>query len=177
MKIDFEKIGLIASYFAQQTEKPYVTKLFKLFYYTDFAAYAMRGASVTGDTYYKLPYGPVPTVIKNEVDLLSMEMILEEKYKPQLSKYIALATDKDKFGRIVVSKSDKKVDLCKTLSSFEVDIVTAVAKQFNKSGAKELSDRTHKEKPWLLSSVNGPIDYTLAKELDIKSIIPAFAGK
>ena len=177
MKIDFEKIGLIASYLARNTEKSYVTKLFKLFYYIDFAAYATRGASVTGDTYYKLPYGPVPTVIKNEIDLLAVDMILEDSCKPQLSKYIALASDKNKFGKIVVSKSDKEIDLNKKLSSFEADIVTAVAKQFRKSGAKELSEQTHREKPWLLSSVNGPIDYTLAKKLNFKKVIPAFAGQ
>ncbi|MCX6716026.1 MAG: Panacea domain-containing protein [Candidatus Taylorbacteria bacterium] len=177
MKIDFEKIGLIASYLAQNTEKPYVTKLFKLFYYIDFVAYATRGASVTSDIYYKLPYGPVPTVIKNEIDLLSMEMILGENCKPQLSKYIALAPDKDKFGKLVLSKSDKDIDLNKKLSLFEANLITVVAKQFRKSGAKELSEQTHKEKPWLLSSVNGPIDYALAKELDIRKIIPAYAGK
>ena len=176
MKIDFEKIGLIASYLARNTEKPYVTKLFKLFYYIDFIAYAQRGASVTGDTYYKLPYGPVPTCIKSEIDLLSADSILERSHKSQFAKFIELKTDADKFGRIVVSKmADENID--KKLSASEIKLVHEVAKRFNKSGAKELSNKTHKEKPWLLSSRNAPIDYSLARELDIDAILPALAGK
>ena len=176
MKIDFEKIGLIAAYLARNTEKPYVTKLFKLFYYIDFIAYAQRGASVTGDTYYKLPYGPVPTCIKNEIDLLSSDSILEIDHKSQFIKFIELKADADKFGKIVVSKlADENID--KKLSSSEIQLVREVAKRFNKSTAKELSNKTHKEKPWLLSSNNAPIDYALANELDIGSILPALAGK
>ena len=36
MKVDFEKVGIISSYFADNIEGLYVTKLLKLFYYLDF---------------------------------------------------------------------------------------------------------------------------------------------
>lgn len=173
MKVDFEKTGLVASYLANNTEKLYVTKLFKLLYYIDFIAYAKRGASLTGDIYYKLPYGPVPTCVKSDIDLLSNNHMLEKKVKPQLSRFLKLEEDKDKFGKLVISKLTK-VDLDKKLSSFEARLVTSVAKKFQKIGAKQLSEQTHKEKPWMLSVMDSPIDYSLAHELDLHAILPAF---
>lgn len=172
MKVDFDKVGVISCYLAQNTKGLYVTKLLKLFYYIDFIAFAQRGASVTGDKYYKLPYGPVPTMIKNDLDLIS-NSLLEDDAKAQLSKYIALETDDDNFGTLIKCKVTDP-DL-KRLSSYELKVVKAVASTFSKTRAKALSTQTHSEKPWRLSSLNSPMDYELAKELDIAKIVPALA--
>lgn len=168
MKINLEKVGIIASYLAENTEKLYVTKLLKLFYYIDFITYNQRGASVTNDSYYKLPYGPVPTVIKNEIDLLSAN-IMESEVKSQLVSFISLEDDLDKNGKLVINKN-KNLDM-KKLSDHEIKIVEAVAKRFSKTRAKQLSNQTHREKPWILSSNNSVINYELARTLDIDSIL------
>lgn len=170
MKVDFEKIGLIASYLASNTERPYVTKLLKLFYYIDFVSYNQRGASVTNDTYYKFPYGPVPTLIKNELDLLSNDL-MGSGIKTQLSRYILLEDDSDKFGKIV--KSKVAPDISKKLSPFERRLVEIVAGTFRITNAKTLSNQTHREKPWLLSSEYSAIDYELSKELNVKKLFPS----
>src|SRR3989344_7025782 len=103
MKVDFEKVGVIAAYFADNTNKLYVTKLLKLFYYLDFISYKMRNASVSDDVYIKLPYGPVPSAIKNEIDILSLENTpLGKEFKKQLLPYIKLEhRDADNNGNFI----------------------------------------------------------------------------
>lgn len=168
MKIDFEKIGIIASYFAENTKDLYVTKLLKLFYYLDFISYKERGSSVTNDVYYKLPYGPVPTALKNEIDILAGNVIGDE-YKSQLRKYIIIKPDADNFGRKVINNA-KNNNPEKKLSEYEFSLVKKLAILFKNTKAKELSNQTHREKPWLLSSDNSIINYELANELNTKMI-------
>jgi uncharacterized phage-associated protein len=169
MKVDFEKVGIIAAYLADNTNTLYVTKLLKLFYYIDFITFNQKGASVTNDWYFKLPYGPVPTTIKNEIDILASNT-MESGIKSQLSKYIKLEDDQEKNGKLVVSRT-KNYNL-RTLSNYEIEIVKAVAGKFKNTRAKQLSNQTHKEKPWLLTNENSVIDYALSRELDVKKIIP-----
>jgi len=173
MKVDLEKVGIIAAYFADNTKELYVTKLLKLFYYLDFISYKMRGASVTNDVYLKLPYGPVPSTIKNEIDVLSVENILGTGFKSQLSSYIKLEKGKDDNGNMVVSKS-KEYNLRK-LSNTELELMKSIAETFKNTKATTLSNQTHREKPWLSTSANSVIDYKLAEGLDIAKILPSFA--
>ncbi|MBU1046639.1 SocA family protein [Patescibacteria group bacterium] len=171
MKVDFEKIGIISSYFAENVNNLYVTKLLKLFYYVDFISYNRRGSSVTGDIYFKLPYGPVPTTIKNEIDLL-INSDLEGKYKSQLSKFINLKKDKDEFGRRVINNS-KNCEINK-LAPFERNLIKSISTEFKQTKASVISEKTHREKPWQLTSNNSVIDYSLANSLNIENILPNF---
>lgn len=175
MKIDFEKIGIIASYFAQHTKDLYVTKLLKLFYYLDFISYKSRGASVTNDVYFKMPYGPVPSSIKNSIDLLSVENILGKEFKSKLSPYISLQKDATGNGNLIIDKS-KELNLRK-LSSSEIELMECIATTFKDTKAKTLSNQTHREKPWLSTSDFAVIDYGLAESLDIEKILPTFSSK
>ena len=175
MKVDFDKIGVIASYFADNTKELYVTKLLKLFYYLDFISYKMRGASISNDVYLKLPYGPVPSAIKNEIDILSAKNVFGKEFKSQLSAYIKLEKGKDDNGNIVVSKN-KEYSLRK-LSTSEVELMKGIAETFKNTKAIILSNKTHREKPWLSTSDNSVIDYGLAEGLDVSKILPSFASK
>ena len=118
MKVNFEKIGIISSYFADNVNGLYVTKLLKLFYYLDFISYKLEGTSITNDIYFKLPYGPVPTTIKNEIDLLSTEDVLGSEFESQLKKFIDLKTDEDDRVQLVENVS-KNYNLRK-LSKFKI---------------------------------------------------------
>ncbi len=176
MKVDFEKVGVIAAYFADNTEGLYVTKLLKLFYYLDFISYKMRGSSVSNDVYLKLPYGPVPSAIKNEIDILSLKDIpLGEGFKKQLFPYIKLEQDIGKNGNFVVS-TGKDYNLRK-LSNSELELIKKIAETFKNTTARALTNQTHREKPWLSTSAYSIISYELAEGLDIKKILPNFASK
>ncbi|MDD4110590.1 MAG: Panacea domain-containing protein [Clostridia bacterium] len=169
MIIDFEKINTIASYCAEKTTDLYVTKFLKFCYYLDFISYNQRGASVTNDIYYKLPYGPVPSFIKNEIDNLE-GVILGKESVSQLSKSIALQTGKGDFGKVIVNRN-KRYNL-KKLSEYELKLLDEIIKTFKGYTARKLSAKTHREKPYIMSSENSVIDYELAKYLDIKKILP-----
>jgi uncharacterized phage-associated protein len=175
MKIDFEKVGIIASYFAENTKELYVTKLLKLFYYLDFISYKSRGASVTNDIYFKMPYGPVPSNIKDHIDLLSEDNIFGGEFKSQLSPYIKLEKSADGNGNLIISKG-KEYNLRK-LSNSELELVKCIAETFKDTKAKALSNQTHREKPWLSTSDFSVIDYGLADGLDVEKILPTFSGK
>ena len=175
MKTDFEKVAIIASYFAEHTKELYVTKLLKLFYYLDFISYKIRGSSVTNDVYFKLPYGPVPSTIKNSIDLLSKENIIGKEFKSQLSPYIELVKDIDGNGNRIISKG-KKYNLRK-LSNSEIELVKCLAKTFENTKSKTLSSQTHREKPWLSTSDSSVINYGLADGLDVSKILPTFSDK
>lgn len=175
MKIDFEKVGIISSYFSDKIEGLYITKLMKLFYYLDFISYKIRGSSITNDTYYKLPYGPVPSMIKSEIDLLSSNDTVGVGFKSQLSKYIELQADADDNGKMVHNKL--KNYSIKRLSDFERKLIDCLIEEFKDIKAKAISNQTHKEGPWLLTSDNSVIDYNLANQLDVKKILPKFVAK
>jgi len=175
MKIDFGKVGIISAYFAENTEGLYVTKLLKLFYYLDFISYKTRGASVSNDVYFKFPYGPVPSAIKNSIDLLSKENILGEEFKSQLSPYIKLQKNADGNGNLIVG-AGKEYNLRK-LSNSEIELVKCIAETFKDTRAKQLSNKTHEEAPWLSTSDFSVIDYELSLELEVESILPAYKSK
>lgn len=167
--IKIEKVRAISSILASEIDKLYVTKLMKLFYYVDFISYAEKGCSVTDDVYYKLSYGPVPSFIKNEVDnLLSSQTA--DGFSSQLESVVSLKAEKikDKTCYTVKALSDKIDVSC--LSPYELRVVERVIHTFKKFTTKMLIDRTHKEKPYLLSNQNSQIDYSLAQTLDTSQI-------
>lgn len=51
------------------------TKLFKVLFYGDFGYYAQTGRAITGATYERMPYGPVP---REAFDLIDEMVVLRE---------------------------------------------------------------------------------------------------
>lgn len=177
MKVDFEKVGVIASYFADNTKKLYITKLLKLFYYLDFISYKLRSSSISNDVYLKLPYGPVPSAIKNEIEILSKDTLKDvppdKEFKKQLLPCIKL--EKDDKGSLVININED-YNLRK-LSNLEIELMKCIAETFKDTTAKVLTNQTHREKPWLSTSAYSIISYELAEGLDVKKILPNFASR
>lgn len=169
--INIDKINDILAYFADNVTDLTVTKIMKLFYYVDFVSFAEKDTSVTNDVYYKLPYGPIPSFIKNEINTLTFNTVLGSEIGDfQLSKNFSV--EQKQMGRYkgYVIKNTGKKGLLNNLSNYEVALVKRILKRFGKSTAKELTNRSHKEKPYLLTNENSVIDYSLAKLLDLSSI-------
>jgi uncharacterized phage-associated protein len=164
--IDIIKLKTIVSYLADNVEQLYVTKLMKLLYYIDFISLAERGSSITNDTYYKLPYGPVPSFTKNEID--NLDSSLEKEIKSQFADIVKLETPKDNFGKLI--KNKKKYDP-KILSAYEKNLIDAVVSKLGGKTAVALSAKTHKEKPYRLTSFNSIIDQSLAATLKGREIL------
>ncbi len=125
------------------------TKLMKLLYYADFDHFEQFGEPITGARYYKLPHGPVPT----EADAIIGEM--------------------ERDGRIVCGSVDRgeyvqhrceaaeEVDVS-AFSETERDVLALVANRWFAATAKEISDASHDEAPWLGVKPAELIPYYLA---------------
>lgn len=167
--INIDKIKTIICYLSEKIDKLYITKLMKLFYYIDFISYAERNSSITNDIYYKLPYGPTPSFIKSEIDNLVIQPIVENGIESQFSDCIKLEEDKDKNGKIIRSIG-KKYGI-KNLSEYELGLINEIIKKIGKKTAKTLTNKTHREKPYLLTNRNSVISYELAKTLGGRSVL------
>jgi antitoxin SocA-like protein len=86
MRPDDVKFRELILYIATRcAEDPYFgkTKLNKILFYTDFAAYAELGKPLTGQEYMRLPHGPAPRRMKPMLDSMSsageIEILGEDK--------------------------------------------------------------------------------------------------
>lgn len=166
-RFNIEKVRAISSYLADKVSNLYITKFYKLLYYIDFVSYAKRESSITGDLYFKLPYGPVPTLIKNEVDNLASK---DSDIVSQLSKNIKIVSVPGDGSKHIIKNVAKNIDI-NALSVFEINIVKKISTKFLKTTSVTLSNRTHREAPFRLTSANSAIPYEFAKKLDVASIL------
>src|SRR3990172_8212684 len=59
-------------------------------------------------------------------------------------------------------------------SNTKLELMKSIAETYKNTKATTLSNQTHREKPWLSTSVNSVIDYKLADGLNIAKILPGF---
>ena len=169
--VNVDKINDILVYLAENVPDLTITKIMKLFYYVDFVSFAEMDMPVTNDVYYKLPYGPVPSFIKNEINNLTMSKMLGTATENvQLaSSLIVESKTIGSYKTFIFKNGSKKVSL-KNLSQYEADLLNRIVTKFKNFTAKELTNRTHREKPYLLTNENSVIEYKLAKTLNTKLI-------
>jgi uncharacterized phage-associated protein len=137
----------------------------KLLYYIDFISFSERRSPVTGDVYYKLPYGPVPTFVKNEID--NLELPPGSEVVSQLSDSLAL--QEKTYGKVVIKKVTN-YNLQK-LSDYEKGLIDEVIQKIGSKSSTFLTNKTHKEKPYLLTNANSVIDYELADTLNGRAVL------
>lgn len=125
------------------------TVLYKLLYFADFNYFEKREAFLTGATYRKLPYGPVPLhldqIFEKMIDEGEVQRIKTEYYGYPQTRYIPL----------------NKADLEK-ISGAEKETLDQVIEQFSDWSASSISDFSHKDIPWKATSDGEVIDYELA---------------
>lgn len=131
----------------------------KLFYFLDFTYIKKYGTSITGDTYYHLEFGPIPTTIKNLVDsvgdnpemaMLSDVITIQCEDNHDIHKVICLQpfTEKDK----------------EYFSEAEFETIKSICVRFKDYSTPQIVDFSHKEAPWLLTRQLEAIPYMLAAE-------------
>ncbi len=125
-------------FFAQQISNTYLgkTKLMKLLYYTDYEWFQKQGASITGDAYVAMPYGPVPKHAQQTLE--------------RLKKAGAIRIEKTKVGNYDQDRCTglKEPDVS-LFTSEEVAHLNSIARRFEFWTAKQMSDLTHEDWPWL----------------------------
>ena len=121
------------------------TVLYKLFYFIDFDFYEKYEEQLIGATYRKNHYGPTPVEFEKIVaEIMDKEIIkVESKYYdyPQ-RKYLPL----------------RKADLSK-LRANEIEVIDKVLDKLSDMNAKQISDYSHDDVPWLTTEDNAVIEY------------------
>jgi len=177
--VELEKIKQSTLYLSTKMVGLYFTKYLKLVYYLDFISVLETGKPVTNDTYYRLPLGPVPTFIKDQMNLLRIAGQTQEKelfssdddnlFRSIFEGIIDFKPDNSGF---VISPAKGLVVSDDCLSDYEKKLLEDIIKQFDKMTAKDIVAQTHQEAPYLRTSPNNVIDYKLAFYLNRELILP-----
>lgn len=125
------------------------TVLYKLLYFSDFNYYELYENHLTGATYRKLPYGPVP----QKLNSILQQMITGNQLKRVKTEYHGYP----QMRYLPLEKANLAV-----LKASEKEVIDRVIEQFSDWSAKAISDFAHRDMPWLASSEGADIDYELA---------------
>jgi len=124
------------------------TVIYKLLYFADFDFYELFEEQLTGATYRKLQYGPVPLqfdkIVKQMVEHKELAKIKDNYYGHSQTRYIPL----------------KKSDLAQ-LTAAEKTVLDQVIDRFSDKSATWLSEYSHHDMPWQATTEKQIIDYEL----------------
>lgn len=123
------------------------TVLYKLLYFIDFDYYEKFERQLIGATYIKNHYGPTPVEFKAVVE----DMVLKGEVVRVSSKYFEHSQKK--------YLPVREPDLTKLKDARELRHIDEVLARLSDRTAKELSDYSHEDVPWLIAEENGPLDY------------------
>ena len=124
------------------------TVLCKLMYFCDFDYYEINEISITGETYLRLPLGPVPS----RLDKVLKELEKEKKIKLIKTHFHNYKQQKP----ISLTEADLNV-----FSGSEMEVINNVLFRFADFKAINISDYSHEDIPWSATKSNEVIDYEL----------------
>lgn len=125
------------------------TVLYKLLYFSDFNYYELYEEQLTGASYRKLPFGPVPqkldAIINQMIENGQLQRVKTEYFGLQQTRYLPL----------------EKANLTQ-LKASEKEVIDRVIEQMSDWSASAISAYSHKDMPWQASKEGDEIDYELA---------------
>ena len=179
MSLELEKTKNVITYLAENVSNLYFTKLLKLLYYFDFISVLERGEPATGDTYYHLPLGPVPTFIKDQLTLLKADVKQAEDSCIQdsginsgesiFSGYVSLQEEVGVGFKVIKQRNPDMSQI----SEYEKGLLDNIISDLGTKTAKELVTQTHAEPPYAQTTMRSIIDYKLAFYLNRDLILPS----
>ena len=123
-----------------------MTVLYKLLYFIDFDYYEKFEEQLVGATYIKNHFGPTPVEFKKIVELMEqkgeLETVKSKYFLHEQTKYLPRR------------ESDISV-----LNAREIKHIDEVLGRLSDKNAKELSDYSHQDIPWLIAKENQVIKY------------------
>ncbi|MFA4874407.1 MAG: type II toxin-antitoxin system antitoxin SocA domain-containing protein [bacterium] len=155
-RFDANKLRNVLLYLLEKCGgKPNVgeTVIYKLLYFIDFDAFELLGAPVTGISYRRLQFGPVPgradfeRVVKSMMQKDELKIFTHEYFGKPQKRYVALAEPNTE-----------------GFSVKEVEIVDKVIARLSDMNAAEIENYVHLDAPWMLTAEGGVIDYGLVVE-------------
>lgn len=135
---DTRKIVQALTYFASKQEGHELDnmKAYKLLWLADRRHLRLYGRSISNDTYYAMPFGPVPSDAKQLLENHATRLVNDEAYK---NGYIQTLGKKYK----AIQEPDMRV-----FSASDREVLDGVIHSFNGLSTKELSDFSHTFPEW-----------------------------
>jgi len=124
-------------------------KLMKLLYFADFDHYFRYGVSITGDTYVKLAYGPVPRHGQPMLDELKKRSLLEVEQQPVYD-----------YTRNAYHLRRAPEPLSR-LNPNEVSTLAEVVAKWGNHTRDEIVTASHGDPPWIMAEYGDTIPYEL----------------
>lgn len=135
---NYKKAIQALSYFAQQNGGSLnKMKAIKLIWLSDRFHLRQYGRTITGDVYFALPYGPIPSTTR---DILESNTVLSSIELSYSEEFLAIY-DKYNFSAI-------KETYTKVFSQTDLEAINEVLKKYNQFDAFELSDLSHQFPEW-----------------------------
>jgi len=151
-KFNREKFENVLLYILERCAgKPNIgeTTINKLLYFCDFNYYELYEEHLTGASYKKMSFGPVPqranSIIIQMINQGKIERIKTEYFGYHQTRFLPL----------------KKANLTK-LSAAELIVIDNVIQQMSDWNANKISEYSHKDMPWLATEMGEKISYNLA---------------
>lgn len=123
-----------------------MTVLYKLLYFIDFDYYEKFEEQLIGATYIKNHFGPTPVEFKKIIENLEskgeLETVKSKYFLHEQTKYLPR----------------RQADIS-VLSAQEIKHIDEVLSRLSDKNAKELSDYSHEDIPWLVAKDNQQIKY------------------
>lgn len=132
------------------------TKLAKLLYLADFAWYYKNLESMSGMSYRKITYGPVPDNFFRAIDEL------EESGKISIERKDIDGKEMFLISEVETNKNEK----INTLSAEELKLMIQIGKKWKDKKTKEIVNFTHNQLPYTLCRENEIIPYELITQED-----------
>jgi uncharacterized phage-associated protein len=124
-------------------------KLMKLLYYADFDHYFRHGASITGDTYVKLEYGPVPRHGQHMLDKLQERKLLDVGEEPVFD-YVRNSY-----------RLRQPLAEIQHLTEDEMQTLADVVGKWKNHTREEIVTASHGDPPWIMADYGEEIPYEL----------------
>ncbi len=112
-------------------------KAIKLIWLADRLHTRKYGRSITGDEYYAIPYGPIPSAVR---DILESSNFLEDSASDYASCYLR---EVNKYEYSSISEPNLKV-----LSETDINTINQIEEKYGRLNEFELSDLSHEFPEW-----------------------------
>jgi len=144
--VDAKKVVNTILFFAGRCSDPTKMKISKLMFYADKLHLNRYGRPVTGDSYIKMRFGPVPS--------MALNLMRQQAY---------YETASELFDHSVSVKGNNIIPLVDfdrgTFSRSDIDVLEEVLATHGAKSAAILSDESHNESAWCNAAMNRKIDF------------------
>lgn len=147
---EFEKFKQLVLFFAEKVSYLSKTKLNKLLFYSDFKSFQQELLSMTGLSYKRDYYGPVP---------IDFELLYSALNESDAIMWRIFPSGK---GEYIVNKTSFNPDV---FSQEELEIMQEVKNTFKQDNAEEISGKSHEEIGYIETEMKRLISYDYADHL------------